>query len=107
MPRTHSISVGAVSNELSTVSNELSTFSATATVRLSKAAATLRFKRATRKSVAAGKRVTLKLKLTKCTLRKLRRAMSHHRSRVAHVTVTARDSSGNARTKRLTVRLVH
>ena len=66
MLRTHSISVGAVSNELST-------FSATATVRVSKAADTLRFKRATRKSVAAGKRVTLKLKLTKGTLRKLRR----------------------------------
>jgi glucose/arabinose dehydrogenase len=98
--RTHSISVGAVANELST-------FSATAIVRVSRAAATLRFTRATRKSVAAGKRVALKLKLTKGTLRKLRRAMSRHRSRVAHVTVTARDSSGNARTKRLTVRLVH
>jgi hypothetical protein len=98
--RTHSISVGAVANELSA-------FSATATVRVSKAAATLRFTRATRKSVAAGKRVALKLTLTKGTLRKLRRAMSRHRSRIAHVTVTARDSSGNARTKRLTVRLVH
>jgi hypothetical protein len=51
--------------------------------------------------------VTLKLRLTKFTLRKLRRAMSHNRSRIARVTVTARDGSGNARTRRLTVRLVH
>ncbi len=98
--RTHSIRVGAVSNELAT-------FTATATVRVGKTAATLRFKRATRKNVAGGKHVTLKLRLTKRTLRKLRRAMRHHRSRIAHVTVTARDSSGNKRTRRLTVRLVH
>jgi glucose/arabinose dehydrogenase len=99
--RTHSISVGAVSNELSS-------FTATATVGVARrASATLRFKRATRRNVAAGKRVTLKLRLSKRTLRSLRRAMRHHRSRLAHVTVTARDSSGNARSRRLTVRLVH
>jgi glucose/arabinose dehydrogenase len=98
--RTHSISVGAVSNELAT-------FTGTATVRVGKTAATLRFKRATRKNVSAGKRLTLKLKLTKGTLRKLRRSMSHHRTRLAHVTVTARDSAGNARSRRVTIRLVH
>jgi hypothetical protein len=98
--RTHSISVAAVSNELAT-------FTGTATVRVGKTAATLRFKRATRKGVAAGKHVTLKLKLSKSTLRKLRRSMSHHRTRIAHVTVTARDGSGNARSRRLSVRLVH
>jgi hypothetical protein len=98
--RTHSISVGAVANELST-------FSATATVKVAKTAKTLRFKRATRKNVAAGKRVTLKLRLSKGTLRALRRSMSHHRTRLAHVTVTARDAAGNARSRRVTIRLVH
>jgi hypothetical protein len=98
--RTHSITVGGVSNELAT-------FTATATVRVGKTAATLRFKRTTRKTVSAGRHVTLRLKLTKRTLRKLRRSMSHHRTRLAHVTVTARDSSGNARSRRVTVRLVH
>jgi glucose/arabinose dehydrogenase len=98
--RTHSIRVG-------TVSNELASFSATATVRVAKTATTLRFKRATRKSVSAGKHVTLRLKLTKRTLRKLRRSMSHHRTRLAHVTVTARDSSGNVRSRRVAIRLVH
>jgi glucose/sorbosone dehydrogenase len=99
--RTHSISVGAVSNELAG-------FTATATVRVAgKASRTLRFKHATRKNVAAGKHVTLKLRLTKRTLRSLRRAMRHHRSRLAQVRVTARDSSGNTRSRRLSVRLVH
>ena len=82
--RTHSISVGVVSNELAG-------FTATATVRVShRASAILRFKRTTSKNVAAGKRVTLKLRLSKRALRSLRRAMRHHRSRLAHVTVTAR-----------------
>jgi glucose/arabinose dehydrogenase len=99
--RTHSISVGAVSNELAG-------FTATATVRVAgKASRTLRFNRATRKNVAAGKHVTLKLRLTKRTLRSLRRAMRHHRSRLAQVRVTARDGSGNTRSRRLSVRLVH
>jgi glucose/arabinose dehydrogenase len=98
--RTHSISVGAVSNELAT-------FSATATVKVGKVATTLRFKRVTRTRVAAGRRVTLKLGLSKRTLRSLRRSMTHHRTRVARVTVTARDTASNARSRRVTIRLVH
>jgi hypothetical protein len=97
--RTHSIRVGAVANELVT-------FTGTATVKVPGKAATLRFKRATRKA-SAGRRVTLVLKLSKKTLRRLRRSMSHHRTRIARVTVTARDAAGNARTKRVTIRLVH
>jgi hypothetical protein len=33
--------------------------------------------------------------------------MRHHRSRLAQVRVTARDGSGNTRSRRLSVRLVH
>ncbi len=97
--RTHSISVSAHVNEVATVS-------ATATVRTGGKAAVIRFRRATRRA-ASGQRVKLKLRLTKRGLRELRHAMSHHRTRVAHVTVTAKDPSGNARTKRVTIRLVH
>jgi glucose/arabinose dehydrogenase len=95
--RTHSIVVGAFSNEAVT-------FSATATVKAGKK--TLRFKRANRRA-AAGQHVKFKLKLSKGTLRKLRRAMRHHRSKLARVNVTARDQSGNARTRHIFVRLVH
>lgn len=98
--RIHSITVGATSNELVT-------FTATATVSVPKRASTLHFKGVTRERVAAGERVTLKLRLTKRSLRSVRRAMSHHRTRLAHVTVTARDSSGNARSHRIAIRLVH
>ncbi|HEY7629850.1 MAG TPA: PQQ-dependent sugar dehydrogenase [Thermoleophilaceae bacterium] len=98
--RTHSIVVGAVSNEIATITG-------TATVRVSKhASAVLRFKRATRHATA-GKQVRLKLKLSKRTLRKLRRAMRHHKSKIAHVTITAKDGAGNKRTRRVQVRLVH
>lgn len=97
--RTHSISVTAVTNESSTVT-------ATATVRTGGKAAVIRFKRATR-NAGAGQRVRLKLRLTKHGLHTLRRAMSHGRTRIAHVTVTAKDASGNARSRRVTIRLVH
>jgi glucose/arabinose dehydrogenase len=97
--RTHSIRVGAVANELVT-------FTGTATVKVPGKAATLRFKRATRKA-SAGRRVTLVLKLSKKTLRRLRRSMTHRRSRIATVTVTARDAAGNPRSKRVKIRLVH
>jgi glucose/arabinose dehydrogenase len=98
--KTHSVRVAAMANEVVTLHG-------TATVKVSaKASAMLRFTRASRKA-SAGKRVTLVLKLKKGTLRKLRRAMSHHRSRTARVSVTARDSAGNARTKRVSIRLVH
>ena len=97
--RTHSISVSAHVNEASTVT-------ATATVRTGGKAAVIRFKRVTRHA-AAGQRVKLKLRLTKHGLRSLRHAMSHGRTRIAHVTVTAKDASGNTRTRRVTIRLVH
>jgi glucose/arabinose dehydrogenase len=97
--RTHSIRVAAVANEIVT-------FTGTATVKVPGKAATLRFRRATRRA-SAGRRVTLVLKLNKKTLRRLRRAMRHHHTRIARVTVTARDAAGNARTKRVTIRLVH
>jgi hypothetical protein len=97
--RTHSIRVAAVANELVT-------FTGRATVKVPGKAATLRFKRASRKA-SAGRRVTLVLKLSKKTLRRLRRSMTHHRTRIARVTVTARDGAGNARTKRVSIRLVH
>jgi hypothetical protein len=51
--------------------------------------------------------VTLVLKLSKKTLRRLRRSMTHRRSRIATVTVTARDAAGNPRSKRVKIRLVH
>jgi glucose/arabinose dehydrogenase len=97
--RTHSIRVAAVANELVT-------FTGTATVKVPGKAATLRFKRATRKA-SAGRRVTLVLKLSKKTLRRLRRSMRHHRTRIATVRVTARDAAGNPRSKRVKIRLVH
>ena len=97
--RTHSISVSAHVNEAATVT-------ATATVRTGGKAAVIRFKRVTRHA-AAGQRVKLKLRLTKHGLRSLRHAMSHGGTRIAHVTVTAEDASGNTRTRRVTIRLVH
>ncbi|HEX6460054.1 MAG TPA: PQQ-dependent sugar dehydrogenase [Thermoleophilaceae bacterium] len=86
--------------------NEASTLTGTGTIRTGGKAAVIRFKRARRK-VVPGHRVTLKLRLTKRGFRSLRRAMSHRRTRIAHVTVTAKDAAGNGRSRRISIRLVH
>jgi glucose/arabinose dehydrogenase len=85
--------------------SEPSALSATVSLKTSRLAKTINFKRV-RRNLAAGKRLTLKLHLSKSSLRKLRRAFRHHRSFMAKVAVTARDAAGNTGGARRAVRLL-
>jgi hypothetical protein len=84
--------------------DEAGTVSATGTVRVPGSAKTYRFKRA-RKSATAGKRVKLRLKLSKKGKRAVKRSLRAGRKLRAKVTVTAADRAKNRTTKRKTVRL--
>jgi len=86
-------------------SSDLSALSAGASLKTSRRAKSTRFKPVNR-DLAPGKRTTLRLHLSKSSLRKLRRAFRHHRSFVAKVTVSARDAAGNIGTARRAVRLL-
>jgi glucose/arabinose dehydrogenase len=96
---THSISIAVVASELAAITGG-------GMLNLSNAAKSVRLRSVTRTGVAAGVRVTLKLKLLKRKARTVRRALRHHRTLRARVTITARDGAGNARTRHLAVRLV-
>jgi hypothetical protein len=91
--------------QISVTPSEAATITARATAHLGAAGRVLRFHTATRR-ISAHRRVILKLRLSKPSLRKLRRAFRHHRSFVARVTVTARDAAGNTGSARRAVRLL-
>jgi len=83
--------------------NVASTVTGTATVSLPNGGKVLRFRRATKKA-AAGAKVTLKLKLTRAQLRRVKVALRHHKLKaVAVLTTTA--SGQNPSVKRLSIRL--
>jgi glucose/arabinose dehydrogenase len=90
---------------ISVTPSEAATITARATVHLGVVARVLRFRTATRRA-SAHRRVVLKLRLSKTSLRKLRRAFRHRHSFVARVTVTARDAAGNTGSARRAVRLL-
>ena len=85
--------------------SESSAIRVSASVKTSRRGHALRFRRVSR-NLAAGKRVTLRLRLSKSSLRKLRRAFRHHRSFIANITVTAHDAAGNSGSRRRAVRLL-
>jgi len=84
--------------------DEGSTVVASGTVAVPGAAKVLRLKKATR-HLAARAKATLKLRLSKQTLRALRRAFAKRPRLTARVTVTARDSAGNVSSAKRKVRL--
>jgi hypothetical protein len=87
-------------------SNELATITARGTVSIPKAAKVYRVHAATRRCFG-GKKVTLRLKISKKTLARIRRGLRHRRFIQAKITVTSKDASGNSsKPKHTTVRLV-
>jgi hypothetical protein len=84
--------------------NEASTVAATGTVSVPGAGKVFRLKRASRQ-LAAGAKVTLKLKLPKQASRSLRRALARRTRLTARLTVTAKDAAGNTRSAKRKVRL--
>jgi hypothetical protein len=85
---------------LSVQPNVACTVSATATVSVPGARTVLRFKRA-RKNAAAGGKVTLKLKLTKAQLRRVKKALARHRKLYARPVVTSTAGGAAAKVTRL------
>jgi hypothetical protein len=83
--------------------NVASTVTATATVSLPNGGKVLRFKRATKKA-AAGAKSTLKLKLTKAQLRRVKAALRHHKLK-AKAVVTTTASGQKPSVKRISIRL--
>jgi hypothetical protein len=84
--------------------NVAGSVSATATVSVPAASVVVRFKRVKR-NVAAGKKATLKLALTKTQLARVRKALARHRKLTARATVTVTAMSGGRSTKHLRVGL--
>lgn len=78
--------------------------SATATVSIPAAGKVLRFTRAT-KNVAANSRATLKLRLSKSRLGRVKRALRSHRKLFARAVVTTTASGNNPAVKRFKIRL--
>jgi hypothetical protein len=91
---------------LSASMNERGTLAASASVTVAGSSAAKRysFKGVTR-SVTAGKKVSLRLKLSSGALGAVKRALSHGARLRARVRVTAVDASGNSRKKTVFVRL--
>jgi peptidoglycan/xylan/chitin deacetylase (PgdA/CDA1 family) len=83
---------------------ETGTLTARATVNVSTASRTYRFKTA-RRTARPRVAVKLRLKLGKKALRAAKRALRRHKRLKARITVTARDKAGNAKTAKRTVRL--
>ena len=81
---------------------EACTVSAKGTLSVPGASKVYRLKGAKR-SLAAGKRVTLKLKLTKKVLGAVKRALRKKRKVAAKLTVRAVDAAGNSKQRKLTV----
>jgi hypothetical protein len=88
---------------LAVTPNVASTVTGTATVSLPNGSRVLRFKRAT-KQVAANAKATLKLSLTKAQLKRLKRALKHHKL-TAKVVVTSTPTGQKPAVKRLSIRL--
>jgi plastocyanin len=84
--------------------NEASTVSAKGTVSVPGKSKVFRLKKAS-KQLAAGAKATLALKLSKAARRALRRALARRKKLTARLTVTARDSAGNARSAKRKIRL--
>jgi hypothetical protein len=84
-------------------SGENATGSATGTISLPKASRVVRFRTA-KLRLAAGKRAKVTLRLSKRSLKSVRRALKHHRLKV-RLTVTMKDAAGNKTVKRLSVKL--
>jgi hypothetical protein len=84
--------------------NAASVVSASATVSVPGASKVLRFKGVKRK-LAAGKKATLRLTLTKPELARVRKALARHRKLTAKVTVTTTATPGGHSTKHLKIRL--
>jgi peptidoglycan/xylan/chitin deacetylase (PgdA/CDA1 family) len=83
---------------------EPGTLSASATVNVSGASRVFKFKRVS-KSVTANKAVKLRLRLSKKGLRVAKRALRRGKRLSAKIRVTAKDSAGNSRTAKRSVRL--
>jgi hypothetical protein len=96
--RTHAIKLGVRVSEQSVVAG-------TATVNVGHAVRVLRFKRSTR-DLTAGRRVTMKLKLSKSSLKRLLKAFRRKHSFAAKITVSARDAAGNVGSRRKAVSLL-
>jgi pimeloyl-ACP methyl ester carboxylesterase len=75
--------------------------SAVATVKLGHA----RLRAKATAAITPGRAVTLRLRLAKSTVRKLRRALARHRALKASVAVTLRDAAGRTADRTLTIRL--
>ena len=84
--------------------DEDGTVSATATVRVPNSSKVYRFKKAT-KSARSGRKVTLRLKLSKKAKRAVKRALASGRKLRAKVKVTAADRAKNRTTKTRSIRL--
>jgi calcineurin-like phosphoesterase family protein len=84
--------------------NEPSRLTARAYVNLSGSSRVVRF-RTRRRSVGAGKRTRIRLKLAKRNLRLIKRRLRRGSRVRARVRVTARDASGNTSHARVTIRL--
>jgi hypothetical protein len=84
--------------------NEAGALTAAGRVSVPRGAAKVhRFKTVTRVA-AANRAVKLRLKLSKKSLRAVKRALRHRRLR-AKITVTAKDSAGNGTVQKRTIRL--
>jgi hypothetical protein len=84
--------------------DEDGTVSAAGTVRVPNSSKVYRFKKAT-KSARSGRKVKLRLKLSRKAKRAVKRALRSGRKLKAKITVTAVDKAKNKTTKRKTVRL--
>jgi hypothetical protein len=83
--------------------NEACTVSASAAVTVGKAAKTFRTAKVTR-TLAAGKKISLRLKFPKKALRTIRRALRRKALKVT-VSVSTKDRAGNTKTSKRTIRL--
>jgi hypothetical protein len=85
-------------------SNIGGTLSASATVSVPNGAKTVRFKTA-RKNLKAGKKTTVKLKLSKSGLNAITGALARGKKLKAKLTLVVKDAGGAKSTKKLSVRL--
>jgi hypothetical protein len=89
---------------VTTRSTEAGTITATGTVGMPGASKALRFKPAKR-AVAANVKTTLKLKLSKKSLRSAKRALKKRKHLKAKIVLTAVDKAGNKRATKITIGL--
>lgn len=89
---------------VTTRSTEAGTITATGTVGMPGASKALRFKPAKR-AVAANVKTTLKLKLSKKSLRSAKRALKKRKHLKAKIVLTAIDKAGNKRATKITIGL--